>query len=370
MQHTATNTRHLDGLRIIAASAVVVLHYSDYIKNVPVGRFLVDHTWHFNLFVDLFFVISGFVIASQYMTRVGSPGAVGQFLWRRLARIYPLHLATLSFYILIALALHFGIGKTDNPARYPFSDLPAQFLLLHAIDGQRLTFNFPSWSLSAELFCYVLFPLIAPLTTRNRGIILALVLLPLFANTLYAFAFGTEPWPDWINKGGAFRALPAFDLGIACSLYRDRLVRLPAMPGLMAALLVLFIVVGWHLPIMAALAVIYAIALLAIRHDCAGDVTLFSRVGFDRWSSLTYSSYMLHIPVATVVLTLASRHLAPLLPGGQLALVPVAIAILAISSMLSLRYFETPARQALNDAYDRLMSPRITAATNAKANVI
>ena len=68
--HDLGTTRHQDGLRIIAAGAVVVLHYSDYFKDVPIGRFMVAHTWHFNLFVDLFFVVSGFVIARQYFGRV------------------------------------------------------------------------------------------------------------------------------------------------------------------------------------------------------------------------------------------------------------------------------------------------------------
>jgi peptidoglycan/LPS O-acetylase OafA/YrhL len=135
-----------------------VLHYSDYFKDVAIGHFMVAHTWHFNLFVDLFFVVSGFVIARQYFGRVNDAGSIGRFLWRRLARIYPLHLATLAFYLALAGALHFGAARTDNPARYPLSDLPAQFLLLHAFVGERLTFNFPSWSLSAEMFCYLLFP--------------------------------------------------------------------------------------------------------------------------------------------------------------------------------------------------------------------
>lgn len=357
-----TATRHLDGLRIVAASAVVVLHYSDYVRDEPVGRFLFDHTWHFNLFVDLFFVISGYVIASQYLQKVGSPATVGRFLWRRVARIYPLHLATLAFYVAIALAMHFGLAHGDNPARYPFTDIPAQLLLLHAIDGARLTFNFPSWSLSAEFFCYLLFPLLAIVIARRRPLVLALVALPFIANTLISHLAGFEPWPDWINKGGAFRALPAFNLGIACYLYRDRIAKLPAVPGLLTTLLVLFILFGSALNIMAALIVVYAIALLAIHHDCADATTTFSRLGLNRWSDLTYSSYMLHIPVATVVLTLASRWLEPVLPGGRLALLPIAIFVLAALSVLSLRYFETPLRRALNERYDRLTRPRLAPA--------
>jgi peptidoglycan/LPS O-acetylase OafA/YrhL len=363
LQHSMPPTRHLDGLRIVAACAVVVLHYSDYFKDQPAGRFMVDHTWHFNLFVDLFFVVSGFVIARQYLDRVGDAASARRFLWRRIARIYPLHLATLAFYVIIALALHFGIARTDNPARYPFFDLPAQLLLLHAFDGERLTFNFPSWSLSAEMFCYVLFPAVAAIAARRKALIVALFVLPALANSLYAEFAGTMPWADWINRGGAFRALPGFDLGVACYLFRGQIARWPAIPGMLMTSLTAFILLGSCLSAMTALVAIYVIAVLAIQSDCAGRSTLFSKLGFDRWSSLTYSCYMLHIPVATIVLTFGTRLLAPALPDARLILLPAAVAILALASVLSLRYFETPLRRYLTDAYDRRFTPTASAPT-------
>ncbi len=325
--HDTSATRHQDGLRIIAAGAVVVLHYSDYFKDTGVGQFMVAHTRHFNLFVDLFFVVSGFVIARQYFGRVHDAASIGRFLWRRLARIYPLHLATLAFYIALAGALHFGAARTDNPARYPLSDLPAQFLLLHAFVGERLTFNFPSWSLSAEMFCYLLFPAVALIGQRRKEVVVALVVVTALANSLWAWAAGTPPWADWINQGGAFRALPAFSLGMACYLFRDRIARWPTIPGALAASLAAFIVLGSWLPTMTALL-------------------------FDRWSPLTYSCYMLHIPVATVVITFGSRLLS-LSPQERLVLAPVAITVLAFASIVSLRAFETPLRRYLTEAYDR-----------------
>ena len=353
MQNVTSTTGHLDGLRIIAAGAVVVLHYSDYFKDLPAGRFMVDHTWHFNLFVDLFFVVSGFVIARQYLGQVDGAASIGRFLWRRLARIYPLHLATLAFYVALAIALHFGIARTDNPARYPFSDLPAQLLLLHAFDGERLTFNFPSWSLSAEMFCYVLFPAVAMIATRRKALIVALIVLPALANSLWAEAAGTAPWADWINKGGVFRALPAFNLGVACYLFRSQIARWPVIPGVLISSLTAFIVFGSLLSPMAALVAIYAIAMLAIQPDCAGRETVLSKLGLDRWSPLTYSCYMLHIPVATVVITFGSRLLAFASPETKLVLAPMAIVVLALASVASLRLFETPLRRYLSDAYDR-----------------
>jgi peptidoglycan/LPS O-acetylase OafA/YrhL len=61
---------------------------------------------------------------------------------------------------------------------------------------------------------------------------------------------------------------------------------------------------------------------------------------------------MLHIPVATVVITFGAR-LIPGIPGHHLALLPVAILILAAASVISYRYFETPSRDALNEAFNR-----------------
>jgi peptidoglycan/LPS O-acetylase OafA/YrhL len=353
LQDVSSSTRHLDGLRIIAAGAVVVLHYSDYFKDLPAGHFMVEHTWHFNLFVDLFFAVSGFVIARQYFGRIDDAASIGRFLWRRLARIYPLHLATLAFYVALAGALHFGVARTDNPARYPLSDLPAQFLLLHAFVGERLTFNFPSWSLSAEMFCYLLFPAVAVIAQRRREAVIALVVVTALTNSLWAVAMGTVPWADWINKGGAFRALPAFNLGIACYLFRDRIARWPVIPGALVVSLTAFIALGSLLPTMSALISIYAIAVLAIQADCAGRQTWLSRLGFDRWSPLTYSCYMLHIPVATVIITFGSRLLSFGSPNERLILAPVAVIVLALASIVSLRTFETPLRRYLTEAYDR-----------------
>ena len=156
-KQTTSTTRHLDGLRIVAACAVVVLHYSEYIKDQPAGRFMIDHTRHFNLFVDLFFVVSGFVIARQYLERSAtrrrrdaSSGAASRgsirCIWRH------------SLSIWSSRSRSTRLAQDRQSRALSVFRLPAQLLLLHAFDGERLTFNFPSWSLSAEMFCYLLFP--------------------------------------------------------------------------------------------------------------------------------------------------------------------------------------------------------------------
>ena len=114
----------------------------------------------------------------------------------------------------------------------------------------------------------------SPYRARRREAIIALVVLTALANSLYGPRRQEPiPWADWINQGGVFRALPAFNLGIACYLFRDRIARWPAIPGALIVSLTAFIALGSLLPAMAALVAIYAIAVLAIQADCAGRET-------------------------------------------------------------------------------------------------
>ncbi len=345
------NAPHFDALRLLASIGIVVLHYTNYVEDMPQGRVLADHVWHFNLFVDVFFVISGFVITAQYLGRVGSARDIGRFLWRRLARIYPLHLATLAFYVAIALLVAGGYVRVDNPGRYALSDVPAQVLLLHAIDGQRLTFNFPSWSLSAEMVCYLLFPLMALAGLRWPAAVIASAIVVALVLTLYCAISGAPPWPDWINKGGALRALPAFLLGVALHLYRDRMARLPLGVALLPAFLA-FIFLGWALHPLAVLALVYLVAIAAVAADEESRLSPLSRLGVGRWAHLTYSSYMLHMPVATFVVTVAGRFL-PQTPAMRVALVVLAAVLLIFVSIASYRLFEEPVRRRLNAVLDR-----------------
>ncbi|MFZ5734777.1 MAG: acyltransferase family protein [Pseudomonadota bacterium] len=345
----AHHTPHLDGLRIVAAGAIVVLHYAEYCRGNPIANAAFNHIQHFNLLVDLFFVISGFVIASQYATTVADRRSIARFLWRRLARIYPLHLATLAFYLLIAAAIQLGIAKGDNPARYPLSDIPAQLLLLHAIIGERLTFNFPSWSISAEMVCYIAFPLLSALALRRRALAVWAFAAMIASISIGAIAAGSGPWTEWINHGGAARALPSFLLGIVLYRYQDVIGSRPALKPPMTPVLLIFVAAGSALPATAQLMLVYAIVILALRLDLTRRRSAFTWFGFERWSDYTYSIYMLHVPVATIVLSIFGRYA----PIDKLALAPLAVLMLAGASYLSCRFFETPLRYALYNLVER-----------------
>lgn len=155
----------LESVRGIAALLVVLYHLPAWhpsIKNLPIlhgGAFM----------VDLFFVLSGFVIYSAYHNRLKSIKDILRFQFLRLGRLYPVHLLMLLVYVLIEMFKYlmqtkFGIASVSNP---PFSqnNLAAFFRELFLIKAfwpnqTAMAFNSPAWSISAEFYTYILFAVV------------------------------------------------------------------------------------------------------------------------------------------------------------------------------------------------------------------
>lgn len=146
---------------------------------VPTWPFLDSLLHAGNVAVDLFFVLSGFVLTVGYGAWFTTlqPARWSRFLARRLARIYPLHVAiTLALSVGITLITLRGDPPSD-PQRYTVASLLANLLLMHAWGTDRLlTWNQVSWSISAEWFAYLLFPLVVVVTARvqRAGLLLAI----------------------------------------------------------------------------------------------------------------------------------------------------------------------------------------------------
>ena len=111
--------------------------------------------------VHIFFVISGFIMCFTAGYKGGTKGAPGQFLLRRMIRIFPIYWLA----VLIELALRAALG---DPYHLSGSSMIAAFLLLpeyaHLVIGQ-------AWTLSYEVYFYLCFGL-ALLVTFHRGLLL------------------------------------------------------------------------------------------------------------------------------------------------------------------------------------------------------
>lgn len=136
----------LDALRGVCACLVCLFHFK-VVSPVADWAF-VRQSW---MFVDFFFVLSGFVIAANYQRRLAGSMSLGRFLLLRLGRIYPLHAFMLAIFVATELAA-LALGGSDyhqrglfDDAHSPWSIITNLFLLQSfGIEG-RLTWNHPSW---------------------------------------------------------------------------------------------------------------------------------------------------------------------------------------------------------------------------------
>ena len=158
----------LDSLRGFAAIVVVLFHCAN-------GSSLTNNMFVQSgpLMVDFFFVLSGFVIALNYMDRIHDFDGLVEFQTRRFGRLYPLHLFTLLVFLgiecLKLAAQRHGHSEAGSPA-FSSNDLVAfvnNLFLTQALFLDHVSFNYPAWSISTEFYTYLIFALVM-LTGRIR----------------------------------------------------------------------------------------------------------------------------------------------------------------------------------------------------------
>ncbi len=241
--HTAPrkNFPNLTGVRALAAIWVVLFH-----TGISGG----------SLGVDIFFVLSGFVLSEVYVS--GLPAVFEwrwyrKFLIKRLAKIYPIHLLTfvaMAVVILSARAMHYPFVVASENTIW---SAVANLLLIHSLGVTRhLGWNYPSWSVSAEWVAYsVIFaPMVFGLR-RVRVRLVAILSAVLWVGFLALCRWGLHSGID-LTTAGALRIVPEFFGGYL--LYR---VLATTKPGAFGG--------GWY--VFGGAAAIGAVALSAGRLD-------------------------------------------------------------------------------------------------------
>jgi peptidoglycan/LPS O-acetylase OafA/YrhL len=129
---------------------------------------------HSSLFVDFFFVLSGFMITHAYMSRLTTGNEFRIFIVRRLGRLWPLHVTMLMAFVCLDI-IKFFVGSLThaNFSVPPFTPpnsaiaIVSNLFLIQAIGlHTELSWNVPSWSISTEFWTYILF---AALCILSRG---------------------------------------------------------------------------------------------------------------------------------------------------------------------------------------------------------
>lgn len=318
----------LDFYRFVAALGVVIFHFGIY-----------DWARQFYLFVDLFFMLSGFVIACGYSDTVATLPDILTYLRRRLAQIYPLYFLTLMLFAIPAL---FGMSQ--------FSASPAAILSqLALVNSWPLDaappFNYPAWSISVEWAMYLLFPLLMLLRRCGGALVLvAIVAIGFLANEAL---LGTLPRPFWYLDLNPVRAIPTFAIGILIFIiFRPLSFRYGVWIGLAAFLAAVALMIA-DANVYAVLALFSLVILLTACGEFARRPALFDHWICRTLGDASYSIYMLHAFILTVFVELLWKgHF-----GGADLPVAYAVAIglfIIALSIVTFRRFEKPMRDMIS----------------------
>ncbi|AWB24070.1 acyltransferase [Methylobacterium currus] len=297
----------LDAARGVCALAVAFFH-------MPLAHPLQQQAWFPNLqlCVDVFFVLSGFVLLHAYGERLATGRQVLRFVLMRFGRLWPLHAATLGFLILLEgmrllyLSHHAGTPVATPP--FGAGHRPVE-IVTHLLFLQNFrtfgdySWNFPSWSIAVEFWASIVLAATvmaagpkARLAFAGLAVSSALALWWLSPRTLFV-----------IQNWGIVRCL--FDLFLGCLAYtlRDAL-RLPrsaatlaeSLAALALPALVLVLPQG---PLGYGASLIFAVAIALFSHQ-RGAVSDLARTRLPQRLGLwSFSIYLLHLPVIQVFTT-------------------------------------------------------------------
>ena len=342
------------------------------------GLALVRQAW---LFVDFFFLLSGFVIAANYRDRLAEVHGVSSFMLLRIGRLYPLHLATLSAFVAAEGALllagpGFSGGRTAFSGQTDPWTLPSNLLLLSGLGlHEGLTWNGVAWSVSTEMWTYLAYASAASLLAaraRLAGLALAV------AGLVLLIAAGASP-ESFGRFAGIGRCLHGF--GVGCLLFEayEAILRRPQAQrewgspprplltalecGAIALAATPFLTVGL-LPPHLLTAAAFAPAVLVFAFDGGRLSALLQVRALTALGLLSYSIYMIHpfvqarlmLPVALLLqkslgLTLVERRIvdgeAVQVWNGGLASVALMATLVILLSILARRWIEAPGRAAM-----------------------
>jgi peptidoglycan/LPS O-acetylase OafA/YrhL len=356
----------LDSWRGIAACMVAVFHVRAY--SYVGGLAVLQNAF---LFVDLFFVLSGFVLAAAYEERLAQGFGVLRFMALRFGRVYPLHLAML----LVFVATHVAQSRSFDTPEYSLQALAGNLGLVHSLGFFSVpTWNMPSWSISTEFFAYLAFALAASWLGRRLSVALLAGVAAACAMALFSLKGHINATHDY----GTLRCLYGFTAGVLA--WRLHLRRDPSGGGTRAEVLagggaLAFVALAGESAFsLLAPPVLAAVVLVFARERGVVSAALRTRV-FVWLGVLSYSIYMSHFFIARHVAQLLRSAREAGMPGTALlgaekwagdVVVACYLVLVIAASALTYRFIEAPAREWFRRRAHATRPPYRVARTAAK----
>ena len=356
----------LDGFRGLLALFVAIYH-TIWFSNINSLPFFNNGA----VIIDLFFALSGFLMFRLYDGKLNDGAQAKDFMKRRFARLYPLHFFMLVIFVAFALfrlvAHKVGIATHEVGEILPFTagaqdgwrSLLSHLTLTHAMGvNDSLTFNPPSWTISAEFFTYFVFVAVMlwarpkkPIHFMGLGVVIAVI---------YAGLSQLKPNMDITYDYAFFRCVAGFFTGvIAARLYlafkpraanlksENKTASFTVLEALILVSSTLFVIYGGG-----KIQFLVAPFILAFMLIFAFDGGLFSKFmgakPFRYLAKISYSTYMTHVIISIAFSIFGSKVLVKVIPNWNEsvwagdALILIYLAVVIAFSHFTYHFVEVP----------------------------
>lgn len=350
----------LTGIRGFAAFWVVLYHlhfHPFFLASFTPGKFLTHGFWG----VDVFFVLSGFVLSHVYENKFSgrvTGKTYGHYLGLRLARLYPLHIVTfVAAFVTLVLSNTVG-NRAKTSSSFGFYDGIMHLMLLHAWGTtEHLSWNTVSWSISAEWFAYLflLAPFVRLFREMSLKVLCAMLAIVWLMFTLVYLPLQSERSFADVTCLGIVRIVPEFLGGyvayrIVKTLYRKAyLFDIGCFAGMVgiAAITYQDTLQIFLLP---------AVMLLMIGISAEGTCTsvLFGNRISVFFGEISYSIYMCHALLLWPVDVMFKRLNLPQIPWMGTAFLSAYLVTVILSSFLLYTLVERPSRDWARGTLDKL----------------
>ena len=298
-QQSQTKIEELESIRGLAALLIVFFHIPKWNTLLDIG--IINNGY---LMVELFFVLSGYVIYTAYAQKITNKKDLLRFQFLRFGRLYPVHFLFLVVFIFIEIVKYIAQSKLDitNFLLQPFekNNLIAfiqQLFLIQAIGptGNANTFNGLAWSISVEFYTYLIFGICVLFATKKKNLLFSLIAFASVISLASQTTFGFE---------SLLRCLAGFFIGCLTVIVTKSLkIKVPKCASLLVlAAIVYFLQIKTNKQYDVAIYFLTATLITSLVLSKNGYLNYALNFEVLTWlGSISYAIYMSHAAILWVV---------------------------------------------------------------------
>jgi peptidoglycan/LPS O-acetylase OafA/YrhL len=366
----------LNGLRFLAALAVACFHFAPRISTYPESPAILR-----NLIsegptaVPFFFILSGFVLAYRHLWNRERPETARAFYWARFLRLYPAYIFAFVLFLPMAVEKYLRGALSASGGGHTFIESALlSCLMLQAWTPLAQAWNGPSWSLSVEVFMYLMFPLIGLRLMnlsfkKTAGILFAGWLIPVGLACAYVSHLIPENlWVGYV-RNNPLLWMPMFVAGICATKALPTWANVGGLTANVVStgsfIAVIVLATSWpsrwsEIFVTGGIGPLLGVIVLSFTRDSALIARIVGEPVMDKLGQASYVIYIVQSPMWHYwqAFTNYLRHLPAETAGIAAWQFYAFVPFLTLSSLAIQKFVETPVRIWIQEKSKGLFTPR------------